>query len=106
MAIIGRSISRTTFGRTNNRCKTFIAYVIPCTICILALAIIIYEIAWMYYLPGLLMMHDTEELTITQYESGDGSKLIQTKKTVTRRRPDLLFKNHNGQKIPKYVLDY
>ena len=49
------------------------------------------------------MMHDTEELIITQYESGDGTKLIQTKKTVTRRRPDLLYKNENGEKVPKYV---
>ena len=106
MAIIGRSNSRSTFGRTNNGCKTFATYGIPCIICTLALSIIIYEIAWMYYLPGLLMMNDTEELTITQYESGDGSKVIQTKKTVTRRRPDLLFKHDNGQKVPKYVVDF
>ena len=55
----------------------------------------------MYYLPGLLMMHDTEELTITQYEPGDGTKAVQTKKTVTRRRPDLLYKKENGQVVPK-----
>ena len=55
----------------------------------------------MYYLPGLLMMHDTEELTITQYEPGDGTKVVQTKKTVTRRRPDLLYKKENGQVVPK-----
>ena len=102
MAMIGRSNSRSTFGRSNNGCKTFVTYVIPCTICTIALGIMIYEIAWMYYLPGLLMMNDTEELTITtQYEEGDETKVIQTKKTVTRRRPDLLFKNDNGKKVPK-----
>lgn len=47
------------------------------------------------------MMHDTEELIITQYQPGDSTKRIQTKKTVTRRRPDLLYKNKNGQKVPK-----
>jgi hypothetical protein len=101
MAMIGRSNSRSTLGRTNRSCITFVTYVIPCTVCTIALGIILYEIAWMYYLPGLLMMHDTEELIVTQYEPGDGTKIIQTKKTVTRRRPDLLYKKHNGQKVPK-----
>jgi type VI protein secretion system component Hcp len=56
------------------------------------------------------MMNDTEEVTMTQHirtdNKEDGSTaihMIQTKKTVTRRRPDLLYKYENGQKVPKYV---
>ena len=101
MAMIGRTNSRLTFGRSNHGCKTFVTFAIPCFICTISLAILVYEVAWMYYLPGLLMMHDTEELTITQYEPGDGTKAVQTKKTVTRRRPDLLYKKENGQVVPK-----
>jgi hypothetical protein len=85
--------------------NTFLV-IVPCILCTITIGILLYEIAWIYYLPGILMMHDTETITIAlpHPNNNDGSTIIQTK-TVTRRRPDLLYKYdpHSGQKIPKYV---
>jgi hypothetical protein len=88
-------------GSPSNR-NMQVTVIVPCILCGIGIVLVLYQIAWMYWLPGLLMVHDTETTTIITGNNVDGT-LVASTRTVTRRRPDQLYRydHQSGQKVPK-----
>ena len=97
----GGALSRRNGSSTRSR----LLCLAPCIVCSIGVLLVLYQVAWMYWLPGALLHgKDTETIPIVQ-SNADGSLTVGTK-TVTRRKPDQLYTldHGTGQKVPKYVV--
>jgi hypothetical protein len=98
MAVFTRGLGRRNGSSSSppNR----LLFLAPCILTSIGLLLVLYQVAWMYWLPGALVK-DTETISILQANS-DGTLTVGTK-TVTRRHPDQLYTlDHlTGEKVPK-----
>jgi hypothetical protein len=97
------STTMVVFARSARRRINVLLLTSICVLIGMGMGLVLYQLAWMFWLPGLLMRHDTESITIMTKNKQDGT-YVATTKTVTRRHPDQLFKyDSSGQKVPTYV---
>jgi hypothetical protein len=100
MAVLTGGLGRRNGSSSSSPNRVLI--IAPCILTSIGVLLVLYQVAWMYWLPGAFVP-DTETISILE-ANADGSVTVK-KKTVTRRHPDQLYTlDHlTGEKVPKYV---